>query len=149
MERYLLERADYDAGEEWVADDRFLCRHLCGEGDAGSQSGRMSLLDALHINADTLVVVWPSQVRLHELARYHEMDIHMETICVGNELRQRSSRSERESLTARLSSALANVINVYRQSLDKHGWKIPLTYAIEKEGLPLSVKARFVNGWGL
>ena len=91
----------------------------------------MSLLAGMHVDAKALVQDWRSQVRLNELARYHELGIRLEAICVGNELREGGDSPDTKRFTARLSFGLANVIATYRQWLDAHGYATPLTYAME------------------
>lgn len=91
----------------------------------------MSLLAGMHVDADALVADWRSQVRLDELARYHELGIPLEAICVGNELREGGDAPHQKRFTARLSFGLANVLTTYRQWLDAHGYTTPLTYAME------------------
>jgi len=102
------------------------------EGVVGAlkQTG-MSVLAGMHVDAEALVEDWRSQVRLDELARYHELGVRLEAICVGNELREGSDAPDRKHFTARLSFGLANVISTYRQWLDDHGHSTPLTYAME------------------
>jgi hypothetical protein len=92
----------------------------------------MSLLAGVTVNAAKLRGNWRSQVRLDEIARYHELDLPIEAICVGNELGEKPHGSEgRKLLTARLSFGLANVLATYRQWLDERGLGTPLTYAME------------------
>jgi len=91
----------------------------------------MSLLAGMHIDAQALVADWRSQVRLDELARYHELDVPLEAICVGNELREGGDAPDKKRFTARLSFGLVNVLATYRQWLDQHGYTTPLTYAME------------------
>ncbi len=91
----------------------------------------MSLLAGMPVDADALVEDWRSQVRLDELARYHELGVPLEGICVGNELREGGDAPDKKRFSARLSFGLANVISTYRQWLDEHGHSTPLTYAME------------------
>ena len=91
----------------------------------------MSLLAGMHVNAQALVRDWRSQVRLDELARYHELGVPLEAICVGNELREGGDEPDKKRFTARLSFGLANVLDTYRRWLDEHGYDTPLTYAME------------------
>ncbi|MGC9347114.1 MAG: hypothetical protein ACP5JG_03155 [Anaerolineae bacterium] len=91
----------------------------------------MSLLGGMHVDAGALVEDWRSQVRLDELARYHELGVPLEAICVGNELREGGDAPETKRFTARLSFGLANVISAYRGWLDDHGYETPLAYAME------------------
>jgi hypothetical protein len=95
------------------------------------QQAGMSLLAGMHVQADALVEDWRSQVRLGELAHYHELGVPLEAICVGNELREGGDEPGRKRFTARLSFGLANVIATYRQWLDEHGHTTPVTYAME------------------
>jgi hypothetical protein len=91
----------------------------------------MSLLAGMHVDAEALVEGWRSQVRLDELARYHELGVPLEAICVGNELREGGDAPDKKRFTARLSFGLANVLVTYRQWLDEQGYATPLTYAME------------------
>ncbi len=91
----------------------------------------MSLLGGIHVDAEALVQDWRSQVRLDEIARYHELGIPLEAICVGNELREGGDAPDQKRFTARLSFGLANVLAAYRRWLDNHGYSTPLTYAME------------------
>jgi len=90
-----------------------------------------SLLAGMHVDAESLVEDWRSQVRLGELARYHELGVPLDAICVGNELREGGDEPDKKRFTARLSFGLANVLTTYRQWLDEHGYTTPLTYAME------------------
>ena len=78
-----------------------------------------------------LVGDWRSQVRLDDLARYCDLGINLEAICVGNELREGGDEPMKKRFTARLSFGLANVLDTYRNWLDKRGCRTPLTYAME------------------
>jgi hypothetical protein len=91
----------------------------------------MSLLAGLHIDAEALVRDWRSQVQIDRLARYHDLGIPLEGVCVGNELREGGDEPGKKRFTARLSFGLANVLTTYRQWLDGHGYTTPLTYAME------------------
>jgi hypothetical protein len=91
----------------------------------------MSLLAGMPVDAEAMIADWRSQVRLDELARYHELGVPLEGICVGNELREGGDAPDNKRFTARLSFGLANVISTYRQWLDEHGLSTPLTYAME------------------
>ena len=91
----------------------------------------MSLLAGIPVDAAALVQDWHSQVRLDELARYHELGVPLEAVCVGNELREGGDEPDKKRFTARLSFGLANVIGAYRQWLDEHDCTTPLTYAME------------------
>jgi hypothetical protein len=92
---------------------------------------KMSLLAGMHIDAPALLENWRSQVRLDELARYYELGVPLDAICVGNELREGGDHPKNKRFSARLSFALANVLSEYRQWLDSHGFDTPLTYASE------------------
>src|SRR5262249_43511847 len=81
----------------------------------------MSLLAGMHIKDKALLAGWQSQVRVDELARYHELGIPLEVICVGNELRENGTDPRKKRFTARLSFRLANVLSTYRHWLDDHG----------------------------
>jgi len=91
----------------------------------------MSLLAGMHVDAEALVEDWRSQVRLDELARYHELDVPLEAICVGNELREGGDAPGKKRFTARLSFGLVNVLATYRGWLQEHSYTTPLTYAME------------------
>jgi hypothetical protein len=95
------------------------------------QNTGMSLLAGMHINAPALVEDWHSQIDLETLARYHELGVPLEGICVGNELREGGDDPATKHFSARLSFGLANVLAVYRQWLADHGYTTPLTYAME------------------
>ena len=106
----------------------------------------MGLLAGMHIDSQALVEDWHSQVDLELLARYHELDVPLEGICVGNELREGGDDPTTKRFTARLSFGLTQVISTYRQWLDDHGYNTPLTYAME--GLVQDNTCRF-NEWVL
>jgi len=91
----------------------------------------MSLLAGMHVDAEALVRNWRSQVQLDLLARYHDLGIPVEGICVGNELREGGDEPGNKRFTARLSFGLANVLATYHKWLDGHGYTTPLTYAME------------------
>ena len=91
----------------------------------------MSLFADMWVDAEALAGDWRSQLRQDELARYHEMGVPLEAICVGNELRQGGDEPGKKRFTARLSFGLANLITAYRRWLDEHGYTTPLTYAME------------------
>ena len=101
----------------------------------------MGLLAGIHIDAEALVADWRSQVRLEELARYHELGVRLDAICVGNELREGGDQPDKKRFTARLSFGLANVLDAYRHWLDDHGFDTPLTYAME--GIVLDPEGHF------
>jgi len=92
---------------------------------------RMSLLAGVRVDAAALAADWRSQVRFDELARYHELGVPLEAVCVGNELREGGDEPGKKRFTARLSFGLANVLAACRQWLDAHGYSTPLTYAME------------------
>jgi len=104
----------------------------------------MSLLGGMHVDAGALVQDWRSQLRLDELARYHELGVPLEAICVGNELREGGDEPGKKRFTARLSFGLANVLAAYRGWLDERGYTTPLTYAME--GIVLDSQGNF-NEW--
>jgi hypothetical protein len=114
-----------------------------GAAPALKQAG-MSLLGGMHVDAEALVHDWRSQVRLDELARYHELGVPLEAICVGNELREGGDEPGKKRFTARLSFGLANLIGTYRQWLDEHRYTTRLTYAME--GIVLDREGCF-NEW--
>ncbi len=104
----------------------------------------MSLLGGMHIDAEALVKDWRSQIRLEELAQYHELGVPLEAICVGNELREGGDAPGQKRFTARLSFGLANVLDTYRRWLDQHSYTTPLTYAME--GIVFDAQGNF-NEW--
>jgi exo-beta-1,3-glucanase (GH17 family) len=104
----------------------------------------MSLLAGMHVDAESLIEDWRSQVRLAELARYHELGISLEAICVGNELREGGDAPGDKRFTARLSFGLANLITTYRRWMSEHGYTTPLTYAME--GIVFDRQGHF-NEW--
>lgn len=91
----------------------------------------MSLLAGMHIDSEALVANWRSQVRLDELAEIHNLDVKLEGICVGNELREGGDEFDKKRFTARLSFGLANVLESYRCWMDERKIDVPLTYAME------------------
>jgi hypothetical protein len=91
----------------------------------------MTLLGGLHVDSGGLLADWRSQLRLSELARYHELGVSLEAICVGNELREGGDAPGDKRFTARLSFALATLIRAYREWLHERGLATPLTYAME------------------
>jgi hypothetical protein len=95
------------------------------------QRAGMSLLGGMHIDAEALAEDWRSQVRLDEFARYHELGVPLEGICVGNELRQGGDDPNKKRFTARLCFGLANVLDTYHRWMDENGINTPLTYAME------------------
>jgi hypothetical protein len=94
------------------------------------QRSGMSLLAGMHIKEKALLADWRSQLRVDQLARYHELGVVFEAICVGNELRENGSDSKKKRFTARLAFGLANVLSTYRRWLDDRGFQTPLTYAM-------------------
>jgi hypothetical protein len=92
----------------------------------------LSLFADMYVDAAALVKDWRSQLRLDELARYHELGVPLEAVCVGNELREGGDEPNNKRFTARLSFGLANLIATYRYWMDEHGYATPLTYAMEE-----------------
>lgn len=105
---------------------------------------QMSLFAGMNVDAAGLVGDWRSQLRLDDLARYHDLGIPLEAICVGNELREGGDRPELKRFTARLSFGLANLLDAYRDWLDQHGHPTLLTYAME--GIVFDSRGDF-NEW--
>lgn len=101
----------------------------------------MSLLGGIYVDAKALAEDWRSQVRLDELARYHELGVPLEAICVGNELREGGDEPGKKRFTAQLSFGLTNALHAYRQWLNEHGYSTPLTYAME--GIAFDEKGLF------
>ena len=108
------------------------------------KQARMSLFADMWVDAEALVKDWRSQVRLDELARYYELGIPLEAICVGNELREGSDEPNQKRFTARLSFGLANLLMTYRDWMDEQGYTTPLTYAME--GIVFD-REGFFNEW--
>jgi hypothetical protein len=108
---------------------------------AALRQAGMSLLGGMHVDAGALVADWRSQVHLGELARYHELDVPLEGICVGNELREGGDAPGRKRFTARLSFGLARVLETYHRWLEERGLRTALTYAME--GIVLDGQGRF------
>jgi len=96
------------------------------------KQARMSLFADMWVDAEALAENWRSQMRLDELARYHELGVPLDAICVGNELREGGDEPNNKRFTARLAFGLANLIATYRHWLDEHGYTTPLTYAMEE-----------------
>ena len=94
----------------------------------------VSLMAGMHVNAEALLEDWRTQVRLEELEKNHQLGVNLEAVCVGNELRQFGDHPDKKRFTARITYGLSNVLNTYREWLDKHGYKTPLTYAMEGTG---------------
>jgi exo-beta-1,3-glucanase (GH17 family) len=90
-----------------------------------------SLFGGIHVDADDLVADWHSQVKLDQLEAYSQLEVALDAICVGNELRQFGDHPDKKKFTARISFALANVLHTYREWLGKKNLDIPLTYAME------------------
>jgi hypothetical protein len=91
----------------------------------------MTLLAGMHIDGEALAADWRSQVRLEELGEIFNLDVVLEGICVGNELRQGGDEFDKKRFTARLSFGLANVLDAYRAWMNEKGISTPLTYAME------------------
>lgn len=100
-----------------------------------------SLIGGMHIDGEELLKDWRSQVRIEELARYHELGVRLDAICVGNELREGGNDPNARRFTARLSFAMANVLDTYRRWLREHGLSTPVTYA--SEAIVLDSESRF------
>ena len=98
---------------------------------ADLKHAKMSLFGGMNVDAAGLVGDWRSQLRLDDLARYHDLGVPLEAISVGNELREGGDRPDLKRFTARLSFGLANLLYAYRDWLDKHGYPTLLTYAME------------------
>ena len=101
----------------------------------------VSLLAGMHLEGESLVADWRQQVNLEELAEITQLEVDLEGICVGNELREGGDAADRKRFTARLSFGLANVLNTYRHWLDEHDISVPLTYAME--GIVFDQHGRF------
>jgi hypothetical protein len=91
----------------------------------------MSLYAGMNVNAEELIRDWQSQVRLEELERIQRLGVDLDAICVGNELRQFGDDPDLKRFSARVAFGLANVLGEYRRWLDEHGFRTPLTYAME------------------
>jgi len=57
----------------------------------------------MSVDAEALVKDWRSHVRLDELARYHQLGVSLEAICVGSERREGGDEPTKKRFTARLS----------------------------------------------
>lgn len=101
----------------------------------------LSLVAGITVDAEALVSDWRSQVKLVELERTVGLGCRLEAICVGNELREGGDAWESKRFTARLSYALARVLDEYRSWLDDRGIEVPLTYAME--GIVFDGSGRF------
>jgi hypothetical protein len=91
----------------------------------------LSLLAGMRVDSEPLLGDWRSQVRLDEIGRYQDLEIPLEAICVGNELREGGDAPDKKRFTARLAFSLVNILSTYRLWLDDHGYSTPLTYAME------------------
>jgi hypothetical protein len=91
----------------------------------------LSLVAGIHVDEHALVTDWRSQVKLDELERTVALGCRLEAICVGNELREGGDAWESKRFTARISYALARVVEEYRLWLDARGDSTRLTYAME------------------
>jgi hypothetical protein len=104
----------------------------------------ISLLAGMHVDAEALAADWRSQVHIAELTEILELDIPLEGICVGNELRQGGDDPKTKRFSACLSFGLTNLIDTYRLWMDDNGFQIPLTYAME--GIVFD-KLGYFNEW--
>lgn len=91
----------------------------------------LSLLAGIHVDSEELIRDWRSQVKREIADRYHHLDVPLAALCIGNELRDGGDDPNRKRFTARLSFALTNAINAYREWLQQKGHTTPLTYAME------------------
>jgi hypothetical protein len=89
------------------------------------------LAAGVSVDSQEILGNWRSQVRPSDLARLRALDISLEGICIGNELREGGDEPDKKRFSARLSFALANVLHTYRDYLEEWGWHTPLTYAME------------------
>jgi len=105
---------------------------------------RMSLLAGMHVDGTELLQDWRSQVRLGDLEAYHCLDVHLEAICVGNELREGGDEPGKKRFSAVLAHNLAELIKTYRDWLNEHDLPTPLTYAME--GIVFDERG-FFNEW--
>ena len=103
----------------------------CEQAAPALRSVEMRLFAGLWVDAAALAADWRSQVRYDELERLYALDLPIEAICVGNELREGGDRPEQKRFTARLSFGLANLLATYRDWLARNGLATPLTYAME------------------
>jgi hypothetical protein len=101
----------------------------------------MTLLGGMYVNGKKLVEDWQSQVRLDELDAYHHLGVRLESICVGNELREGGDEPDKKVFSTRLSRNLADLLKTYRAWLDDRQLPTPLTYAME--GIVFDEKGRF------
>ena len=91
----------------------------------------LSLFADLFVESEALANDWRSQVQFDVLARYYELGVPLEAICVGNELREGGDEPGHKQFSARLSFGLANLLATYRHWLDEQGSTTPLTYSME------------------
>lgn len=81
----------------------------------------LSLVAGLSVDSGALLADWRSQVKFDELERTINLDCPIEAICVGNELREGGDAWESKRFSARLSFALARVLDEYRAWLEERG----------------------------
>ena len=104
----------------------------------------MSILGGIHVDSAELVRDWRSQVRIDQLDAYHKLEVSLEGICAGNELREGGDEPGKKRFTARLSFGLANVLGAFRSWLNDQNRTTPLTYAME--GIVFDSQGNF-NEW--
>jgi len=91
----------------------------------------LSLLAGLHVDGPGLVRDWQSQLHLEEIQGYHQLNVKIEAICVGNEIREGGDAPGKKKFTANLSHNLVKLLSSYHLWLEEYGFTTPLTYAME------------------
>lgn len=91
----------------------------------------LSLLAGIHVDPADLLHDWRSQERFEEVVRYLALDVPLDALCIGNELREGGDAPDQKRFTPDLASKLASVINAYKHWLRKQEIAVPLTYAME------------------
>ena len=99
----------------------------------------LSLVAGLSVDSEALLADWRSQVKLDELERTINLDCPIEAICVGNELREGGDAWESKRFSARLSFALARVLDEYRAWLEDRGYPVA---TVSSAGDPAGRSAR-------
>lgn len=91
----------------------------------------LSMMAGISVASGGLLADWRSQVKVQELELLVGLPCRIEAVCVGNELREGGDAWESKRFTARLSFALARVLEEYRRWLADHRHTARLTYAME------------------
>lgn len=109
------------------------CYHLgYAEAAAGDlRAAGLSLVGGMHFDASALLDDWRSQLNLDELTRYHDLGIHLDALCLGNELREGGDDPYLKRFSPALTQAMLRVLDASRNHLATHGFSTPLTCALE------------------